>query len=254
MGMPSPSHSFSKLRYVNVTHRASTMKEVELYPALLAFLTDQGFEVRSEVHHCDLTASKGDELVIIELKLNLNLALLVQAAKRQRLTDHVYVAVPKPSAKTDAERWRGVHLLLRRLELGLLYVDMSQETARVEIVFHPLPYHKRRTPMKRAALLREIAARSGNFNVAGSVRRQLMTAYRESALLIAYRLEQLGEASPRTLRKSGTCPGTQSILAHNYYKWFDRVGRGTYRLTEIGISAVSENSAVLQEILRKQSS
>ncbi len=238
---------------IPVIHRVAIMKEVDLHAPLLSFLTDQGFEVRSEVHHCDLTACKGDELVIIELKLNLNLALLVQAAKRQRLTDHVYVAVPKPSAKTDAERWRGVHLLLRRLELGLLYVDMSQETARVELVFHPLPYHKRRTPMKRASLLREIAARSGDFNVAGSVRRQLMTSYRESALLIAYHLGQLGEASPRTLRKSGTSSKTQSILAHNYYKWFDRVGRGIYRLTDAGISAVSENTVVLQEMLRKQS-
>lgn len=228
------------------------MKEIDLYPALLAYLTHQGFEVRSEVHHCDLTACRGDELVIIEMKRDLNLALLIQAAKRQKLADQVYVAVPKPGERVDRERIKGVHLLLRRLEIGLLYVDMSQEPEHVEVVFHPLPYQKRRSSVKRTALLREISARSGDFNVAGSTNRKLMTAYRESAILLAYRLSQLGEASPKILRNSGTSANTQSILSHNYYKWFDRVAHGTYRLTEIGSSAVAENENVLREILRKR--
>ncbi len=43
---------------------AKITKETDLYPPIRDFLTAQGYTVRSEVNHCDITAVRGDELSI----------------------------------------------------------------------------------------------------------------------------------------------------------------------------------------------
>ena len=91
--------------------------ETDLAGPLYGRLAELGYTVRSEVKDCDIAAVKGDELLIIEVKKTLNLPLLVQAVRRQRLTDIVYVAIPRPSNK--GKWWResrGAQHLLRRLE------------------------------------------------------------------------------------------------------------------------------------------
>ena len=80
--------------------------EVDMYQPVKVLLTDQGYTVYGEVKHCDVVALKGDELLIVELKQSLNMDLLLQAAKRLRLTSQVYVAILKPklsSARVSGE-------------------------------------------------------------------------------------------------------------------------------------------------------
>lgn len=209
------------------------MKETDLYPPVKAYLESHGYEVRAEVKNCDIVAIKDDELVVVELKTSANIQLLIQATDRQRISDSVYVAIPAP-AKRRTKQWRGITHLLRRLELGLMTVAMNSKSTRVQVEFDPMPLQKRKPAHRRRAVIREIADRSGDYNVGGAHRRKLMTAYREKAILVACCLAEHGPLSPRELRKLGTGPKTLGILSNNHYGWFQRVSRGVYQLTDKG--------------------
>ncbi|HEY3281279.1 MAG TPA: DUF2161 domain-containing phosphodiesterase, partial [Armatimonadota bacterium] len=165
-----------------------------------------------------------------ELKRGFSTSLLVQAAERQRLCDSVYVALPEPEDWTSSKRWKGIQHLLRRLELGLLFVCFRADPPLVRTVFHPTPYERRRSARHRRAVIREVEGRSGEYHPGGCTRRKLSTAYRENAVLIACFLEERGPMAPKDLRKLGTGPKTLSILSSNFYGWFERVERGVYAL------------------------
>jgi len=210
------------------------MRETDLYPPVRDFLLAQGFTVRAEVRGCDIVATRGDDLVIVELKLGFGTDLLFQATERQRMTDSVYVALPRPGEGFGRKQWRKMTRLLRRLELGLLLVSVDSEVPLVEIAFHPLPSERRKRSRMSRALLQEMGGRLEDFNEGGSARRKLVTAYRENAIQIACFLERFGPLSPARLRRLGTGPKTLSILSSNFYGWFQRVERGIYTLTRQG--------------------
>jgi hypothetical protein len=195
-------------------------------------------------------AVRGDELVLIEMKSEFQTSLLIQAAERQKICDSVYVALPFPSGKVSSNRWKGIRHLLRRLELGLLFVHM-ESGGDVEVVFHPLPFEKKKNASRTRALLREVEERSYDFNSGGSTRRKLVTAYRENALHIAYFLLKRGPLSPKELRALGTGKRTLSILSSNFYKWFTRVDRGIYSINPEGVHALEEFAHVVDKILER---
>jgi hypothetical protein len=215
--------------------------EADLYQPIKRFLVAQGYTVRGEVNHCDIAASKGDDLVVIELKRAFGTALLVQATKRQRMADSVYVAVPRPRAPGS---WHDKRHLLRRLELGLIWVSFGRKEPRVEIVFHPVPFQRQKRKRAKIAVLTEMNGRSGDFNVGGTHSRKLVTAYRENAIHIACLLETLGPLTPAQLRAHGTGPKTQSILYSDFYGWFERVARGVYALRPQGRAALKSYSRI----------
>ena len=216
------------------------LSETDLAEPLYAHLAREGYTVRSEVKDCDIAAIRGTDLLVIELKKTLNLALVIQAVRRQRLTDSVYVAIPRPSNKW---KWwkesRGAQHLLRRLELGLILVSHEHGKPPVEVVFHPLPFARRKRAVSRRAVLEEIAHRSADYNRAGSTRTKLATAYRENAIFIACCLVAVGKTSPAALRAMGTGPKTLSILRFNAYGWFERIDRGIYGLAAHAVSDMS---------------
>lgn len=72
------------------------LKEMDLYEPINKYFKRKGFEVYGEVKDCDMAVIKDDLLILVELKLNLSVDLLIQATKRQRVSEHVYVAIPKP--------------------------------------------------------------------------------------------------------------------------------------------------------------
>jgi hypothetical protein len=216
------------------------IRETELYGPVRDYLVAQGYTVRGEVKGCDITAVKGDDLIVVELKRSFSTALLVQATRRQRLADSVYVALLRPAARKLRTDWRGFMHLLRRLELGLIFITLSKGEPLVEVVFHPLPYEPKRNTRGRRAILRELGARSGDYNTGGSHRRKLLTAYREAAIMIACCLEQHGPLQPRRLRALGTGPKTLAILSSNFYRWFERVSWGVYALAPKGRAALED--------------
>ncbi len=209
--------------------------EADLYEPIRKHFTKQGYRVNGEVHDCDLTAVKDDELIIVELKLLLNIDLLLQATRRLRLTDMVYIAIPKPK-RMSRKRWNDVIHLVKRLEIGLIIVSFAGNRKSVEFKVHPEPFDRKsgKNRRKKAALIKEIEGRSADYNIGGSNKSKIMTAYKENCIQIACYLESLGQLSPKALIALGTGEKTPSILQKNYYKWFERVDRGIYVISAQG--------------------
>lgn len=218
--------------------QATTLTEAQMFVPLRDFFTQLGYEVHGEVDGCDMTASKDDELIIVEMKRRLNIQVLIQAAKRQRLTSEVYIAIFRPNYSLSSRKWKDLCFLVRRLELGLITVSFLASHPMVDLVLYPKPYsleHGRRTARKKKSQLQaEIAGRHGNYNVGGSTGRKLMTAYKENAIHIACCLQKFGPLTPKDLRALGTGQKTLSILYKNYYGWFERIDRGVYQLSAQG--------------------
>lgn len=208
--------------------------ETDLYKPVYDYLVNQGYTVHSEVKNCDITAIKGEELIVVELKTSFNLKLLVQAVNRQRAADSVYVAIPRPKGGKRNQGWRDMCQLLRRLEIGLIVVKPDLEKPETELVFHPKAFDRLKSAQtgkrKRLNIIREAEARYGDFNTGGSTRRKLMTAYRENSIFIVCCFEKYGRLTPAQLKKLGTGPKTQSILSKNFYGWFNKVSKGVYEL------------------------
>ena len=229
--------------------------ESDLYEPIQKYFIKDGYEVYGEVKGCDIAAVKDDELVVIELKLTLSVDLLVQATKRQRLTDLVYIAIPRPKYSLRSKRWNDLCHLIRRLELGFITVSMTGKRKRTDIIFHPTPFDRkksiRQNKRKKETVLKEIDGRSADFNVGGSSRKKIMTAYKENCIQIACYLEKFGPLSPKALRDMGTGMKTSSILTKNFYQWFERIKRGTYIISEKGKQELEEYPDLVEYYLEK---
>ena len=231
------------------------IQEVDLYKPIQKYFSHDGYEVYGEVKDCDIVAVKEDELVIIELKLTLSVDLLIQAAKRQKLTDQVYIAIPKPKVRMRSKQWADKCHLIKRLELGLIIVSFSGNRSKAEILIHPTQFIQKkgtaRNKLKREAILKEISGRSADFNVGGSNRTKIMTAYKENCIHIACLLDKMGPLSPKSLKDMGAGDKIPSILSKNYYGWFERIKRGTYMITEKGKLEVQEYQELVKYYLDK---
>ncbi|GGA05225.1 DUF2161 domain-containing phosphodiesterase [Neptunicoccus cionae] len=218
------------------------MRETDLYEPVKAFLEGQGYEVKAEVRDCDVVAVRGGEdPVVVELKLQLSLALLMQGVDRQAITDAVYVAVP--AGKTA--RWRGqvkdAVRLCRRLGLGL----MSVRNGAVLVHVDPGPYAPRKMKRRRELLLKEFQNRVGDPNTGGQTKRKIITAYRQDALRLALHLSVAGTVKPAVARKELGVVKAAAILQSDHYGWFERVERGVYTLRPIGAEALETYADVV---------
>jgi hypothetical protein len=211
-------------------------KETDLYGPVKAFLEAQEFIVKGEVKGCDLVAVRGDDLVVVELKRQFNVTLILQGVHRQVMTDWVYLAVEAPKGRS---RWTEYVGLCRRLGFGLLAGRFLKAGPQVDVACEPAPFTPRKNAKRRALLLKEFHRRSGDHNVGGSTGRQLMTAYREEALLLAQALAAHdGPLTTRELRARTGIAKTTQILADNYYGWFEKVEKATYVLLPAGREAL----------------
>ncbi len=200
------------------------VSEAMLYGPVKRFLEGCGYEVKGEVQGCDLVARRGDEpAVIVELKLRFTLALVLQGIDRLRLSERVYLAVPRPSRGT-----RGV---------------MPDAP--------PIRRYRPRPAVKRAArLIAAFDRRIGDMNVGGRNRAPIVTAYRQDALRVAGVLA----AGPMRVAELRTVTGVAdaaSILQRDVYGWFARLRRGTYALSDRGHAALgqfAEAVAVLADL------
>jgi hypothetical protein len=212
--------------------------EAALYPPVKAFLEQQGYVVRGEVRGCDLVACRGDEApVIVELKLRFTLSLLLQGVDRLALSPLVYLAVPRPTARTRGTRpdAKPVRKLCRRLGLGLILIGGR---GAVEVIEDPVPYRPRQSKRRSSLLLGEFERRRGDLNVGGSNRTPIVTAYRQDALRCVHTLAAAGSMRLRELRVVSGVATAAPILQRNVYGWFRRVGHGTYGITDAGEQAL----------------
>jgi hypothetical protein len=188
--------------------KINDFREEDLYKPIYDYISELGYTVRSEVNHCDVAAVKGEELIVVEMKKNLNLEVITQAALRQKFADLVYIAVPKPDRGLFSKRWKNLSYLLKRLQLGLIVVTLKENYSYVEVAFEPAAFDiiksKKQSNKKRQELIKELDYRYGDFNTGGSTGKKLMTAYRELAIHIACCLIKYGPLKPKTLRQLGT--------------------------------------------------
>lgn len=218
--------------------KGTKLYEVDLYDPVKNHFTERGYHVYGEVNDCDVVAMKDEELIIIELKLRLNLDLVMQATKRQRLSEQVYVAIPRPTYSFRSQKWRDICYLMRRLEVGLIVISFQTKKAQVQVIHHPASFDRVKSMQlskkRRNRLLAEIEGRSGDFNIGGSSQTQIMTAYKETCIYIACCLIHHGPLSAKVLREIGTGDKTSRILIRNYDEWFERIERGVYAISEKG--------------------
>ena len=227
------------------------MAEVDLYGPIKQFLESQGYAVKGEIGACDIVAVRGDEgPVVVELKERLNLALLLQAVDRLRVSDAVYVAfrIGKGHSASWRSRRKQVTSLLRRLGLGLLTVSASGS---VVAVLDPAPYRPRLDTGRRTRLLREFAERVGDPETGGSTSRQRLTAYRQDAVRCARELTNERALKVSVIRERAEVSRAGPILRDNHYGWFERVKTGHYELSPSGRRDMIRWSDALESLERK---
>ncbi len=212
------------------------MKESDLYLPLKDFLESQGYEVKGEIQGCDVVAVRGDEApVVVELKLTLNLDLILQAVDRFALTPKVYIGVPKRCSALRRRR-KQVFKLLKMLGLGLLIIDPTTRIGAVDVPFDPGTYQPRKHKVRQERLLGEFRRRVGDPNLGGtSTRKGILTAYRQRAVAIAQWLEAHGPTKASKIASELGDPKARDILYRDVYGWFDRPSRGVYALSPKGL-------------------
>lgn len=208
--------------------------ETALYAPVKSWLEGQGFEVKSEVGPADVVGLRGaDEVLVVELKTTFSLTLLQQAVARQAVTDTVYVAVPRWKGKAGWRAFKGNIGLCKRLGLGVLSVRL--DSGDVQEHCAPAAFRPRKSAKRRAAMLKEFGARDGDPNEGGT-RGQVTTAYKQDALrCVAYLALHGPSAGAHVARETGVARATL-IMRDNHSGWFFRVARGTYALSDVGLT------------------
>ncbi|MFH5185860.1 DUF2161 domain-containing phosphodiesterase [Paenibacillus sp. TAB 01] len=255
--------------------------ETELYAPVKSYFEQLGYHVRGEVNHCDLVAIRGEEPpVIIELKKSFSIPLLLQGIDRLRMSRQVYVAfeLPNKGRAPHGASWPELRKLCQMLGLGMITVQFfKRKKPAVLIECHPaalemtppvslvpseivsvaasgeparpapsrLPRHNKRAAER---MVREFKERRADYNVGGSTRRKLVTSYREKALHLAYLLQTQGPMSPRQLKALTGNANAAGLLQKNFYRWFQRVERGIYRISPLGEEALGTFAHVVAQL------
>lgn len=224
------------------------IRETDLYPPVKRMLEGQGYAVKGEVGAADVVAMRegDDEPVIVELKAGFSLSLFHQAIQRQSICDAVYVAVPRGTGRASLKALADNQALCRRLGLGLLSVRLSDGF--VEIHCDPAPYRPRQSKPRRTRLLREFARLVGDPNDGGSTRRNLVTGYRQEALVCVRMLAGNGPTKAAEVARATRIAHARRLMADNHYGWFERVAPGIYALSPKGVVATFDYAAELERL------
>ncbi|MCP5078022.1 MAG: hypothetical protein GY951_08220 [Psychromonas sp.] len=209
-------------------------QESDLYLPIKNYLEKLDFEVKGEIKDCDIVAKKGEQIIIIELKLSLNITLLLQAVDRFSLADTVYIAVPK-QCTIYKKQSKQVKKLIKRLGIGLIVVDIQETKQFVEVINDPQDYSPRINKRKQTGLLKEFNSRIGDTQKGGSTRAKAgLTAYRQRCIRVAEYLVEKPSAKGVEIKKAiGEEQATQ-FLGSNYYGWFEKIEHGVYKISDKG--------------------
>lgn len=211
------------------------LRETDLYAPVKAHLEAAGYEVKAEIGPADVVGVAGGDLVVVELKTGFSLTLLQQAVARQKLTDIVFVAVPRWTGRAGWRSFRGNVDLCKRLGLGVLSVRL--EDGFVQTHAAPAPFTPRKAPARRARLLSEFVRRDGDPNLGGT-RGKVVTAYRQDAERLARYLAAQGDSKGAVVAKATGVARATEMMRVNHYGWFEKVATGVYRLSVAGLEKV----------------
>ncbi len=216
------------------------MKESDLYPPLKKYLELQHYDVKGEIGNCDVFAVRNTEPpLVVELKLSLNLTLILQAVDRLVLTSNVYIAVPK-KCNALKQKYKQVIKLCKLLGIGLITIDPSRSSEEVNVLLDPSEYKPRISKHRQTRLLGEFEKRVGDPNLGGSdTKKGTMTAYRQRAIKIAMLLDKQGPTKASDIANEISDTKARDILYKDVYGWFDKISRGIYALSPRGKKEVT---------------
>lgn len=203
------------------------MKETELYLPVKALLNEMGFYVKAEVKDVDILAVSEQKTIAVELKTAITLKLIYQAIDRQKLTDQVYVAIPKSAMQSHKEHFHSFELLLNRLGIGLILVSGDKAIIRLEPKVLDISLSNQRNSRKKKTLMNEFHERINHVNIGGT-KGKVLTLYREKALLIAHAIMQHPGLTTTELKHYTQIENVSTILQKNYEGWFIKVDRAKY--------------------------
>ena len=211
------------------------IKESDLYPPLKEYLISKNYVVKAEIQNCDVVAIGVDsEPIIIELKVSLNLSIIMQAVDRLSLSESVYIGIPN-GLKLFKKQRKKILKLLKMLGLGLIIIDLMKKSNQIEILLEPSKFVPRISKYKQKRFIKEFTNRIGDPNLGGtSTRKGVITAYRQKAFSIAKYLEINGANKASIISKNLEISKARDILYKNVYGWFESVSRGIYNLSEKG--------------------
>ena len=216
-------------------------KETDLYLPVKSLFEDMGFTVKAEVKDCDIYAVKYDKTVVAEMKKSFNLTLIYQLLNRQTFCKNVYAVIPRPKKGAKDKNYKYMLKLCRKLDFGLITVALDSPVKFAEIIISPDEINSITNYKKQSSVKKEAASRSGDYNIGGSAGRKIITAYREKSIELLCLIIVYGPISGAGLRELGYEKGTYSILYKNYYKWFEKVEKGIYGISETGRKAVNDD-------------
>ena len=225
-----------------------------MYAPVKKYLEAAGYTVDAEVNGADVAGHKADELLIMELKKQFNVKLLFQALERQKVTDAVYVVIPRPKRR-ESKQFKHIKHIAESLGLGLMTVAMDDAVKTVEVVAEPdagkVSPAGRAGERKKRAMLREISERSADVNTGGSRGTVRLTAYREKCIKIACALYDGGPSSAKNLIANRGCDlNSRDLMYKNHYGWFRRERPGVYALTAEGAAAVEDGGRFAEIVER----
>ena len=226
--------------------------EADLFGPIKAYFEALGYSCDGEVRDIDLYMEKDGVTVAVELKKTLDFKAVQQAALRQKVADDVFIGVFRPKDMRSSAFTDKLYLL-KRLGIGLIIMASSTKAVTVvsDPVVSPLSTFRSHSKRKREAVEKEFKKRKTKLNVGGVHGAKLITGYREDTLLVLDALCSLGgESDTRTIHKSSGIEKTAAILRANYYGWFIKTGKGTYRISESGYNALEEFEPVLKALMR----
>lgn len=206
------------------------MKESELYAPLKEKFEELGYSVRGEVKNCDLVAEKNGRFVVVEMKTSFNLKLVYQALERRKIAEEVYVCIPRPKTGARSRSWRDMTELLKELKIGLITIAMDSPLKTVEVVLES--GERERKGKKAEGLRKEFEGRKLDLNTGGVNKTKLITAYREKSIKMAALAVIKEEVSLKEARTLGCDESEVKVFGSNHYGWFDRTGKGVYKVNE----------------------
>jgi hypothetical protein len=223
------------------------MKESDLYLPLKNFLEKQDYEVKAEVENCDVVAIKKSAAneeaqppTIIELKLSLNLEIILQAVDRLILSPIVYIGVPNSCGALKKTKRKRIVKLLKMLGIGLVAINPKRKT--VQLLVDSTSSQPRQSKPRQAWLVDEFVARAGDPNLGGaSTKTGRMTAYKQQAIEIANYLSKHGATKASDIAKKLGLPKSRAIVYDNHYGWFQNVSRGVYDLSGQGKTLLQQS-------------
>lgn len=225
------------------------MTESDLFLPIKKHFETMGFVVDGEVGGLDMLLKKDDEHIAIELKNDLNLKVMIQAAKRQKLFESVYVAVWSPK-NLVTKTFKDKVYLINRLGIGLILV--SKRTKRVNVyqepIMHSVENYRKMNRKRKKKIVDEFDKRKIKKNVGGVTKQKILTAYKEDSLLVLDQIYNNGSMKAAEIKKETGIDRAYGIVYNNHYGWFIKEGKGMYGMSSDGKLAYDEHEPLIAEM------